>query len=218
LPLLQINQLLILRNFATLCLKGYQTIAASFEIARQWHEKDGTHFTRKVRSLARHYQLFEQLPQEKRGGVRKGRTLLLDETMRSAARDWLASQKTGEVTPRRFQHALNNEILPSLNISLKNPLCERTASRWLIRLGWRMTTIRKGVYMDGHEREDVVQYRNEEFLPRMKKYEAQMTHYVVDGETLKPIEPDLQPGQKKIIALFQDESSFHANEYKSSAW
>jgi hypothetical protein len=32
----------------------------------------------------------------------------------------------------------------------------------------------------------------------MKKYEAQMTHYVVDGDTLKPIEPDLQPGQKKL--------------------
>jgi hypothetical protein len=78
LPLSQINQLLILRNFTTLRLKGYWTIAASLEIARQWHEKDGTHFARKVRSLAQHYQLFEQLPQEKRGGARKGRTLLLD--------------------------------------------------------------------------------------------------------------------------------------------
>jgi hypothetical protein len=81
-----------------------------------------------------------------------------------------------------------------------------------------MTRIRKGVYMDGHERKDIVKYHNEEFLPHMRKYEAQMTHYVVDGDTLKPIEPDLQPGQKKIIALFQDESSFHANEYKSLAW
>ena len=81
-----------------------------------------------------------------------------------------------------------------------------------------MTRIRKGVYLDGHEREDVVKYRNEEFLPRMKEYEARMTRYVLDGDTLNPIEPTLEPGEKKIIALFQDESTFHANEFKSSTW
>ena len=157
---------------------------------------------------------------ERRGGARKARTLLLDETMKAMARDWLSSQKTGEVTPRRFQHALNSQILPSLNITLKKPLCERTARRWLIKLGWRLTRIRKGVYLDGHERDDVVAYRNKEFLPQMKEFEERMTRYLVDKMTgeLVPIEPTLNPGQKKVIALFQDESSFHANEYKSSAW
>lgn len=38
LPLSQINQLLLLRNFATLRLKGFGRIAASHEIAQQWHE------------------------------------------------------------------------------------------------------------------------------------------------------------------------------------
>ena len=49
LPLSKVNQLLILRNFATLRLKGYRIIPASMEIARQWHEKEGHHFARKVR-------------------------------------------------------------------------------------------------------------------------------------------------------------------------
>jgi hypothetical protein len=91
LPLSKVNQLLILHNFATLCLKGYHMISASAEIARQWHEKDGTHFAQNVQSLAHHYQLFEQLPREKRGRARKGRTLLLDETLKSMARNWLSS-------------------------------------------------------------------------------------------------------------------------------
>jgi hypothetical protein len=39
LPLSQINQLMILRNFATLRLKGLGRIVASKEIARQWHDK-----------------------------------------------------------------------------------------------------------------------------------------------------------------------------------
>ena len=43
LPLSQINQLMILRNFATLRLKGLGRIVASKEIARQWHDKlDGS--------------------------------------------------------------------------------------------------------------------------------------------------------------------------------
>ena len=49
LSLPHINQLLILQNFATLRLKGLGRIAASKEIARQWHDKlDGSsnHFAR----------------------------------------------------------------------------------------------------------------------------------------------------------------------------
>jgi hypothetical protein len=63
--------------------------------------------------------------------------------------------------------------------------------------------------MDGHEQEDVVKYRNNVFLPRMKEFESWMTHYVLEDGALKPVKPDLGPGQKKVIALFQDESSFH---------
>ena len=42
LPLSQINQLMILRIFANLCLKGYGQIEASFKITQQWHEKDSS--------------------------------------------------------------------------------------------------------------------------------------------------------------------------------
>jgi hypothetical protein len=39
-----INQLLLLRNFSTLWIKGVGRMAASKEIAQQWHEGEGTHF------------------------------------------------------------------------------------------------------------------------------------------------------------------------------
>ena len=44
LPLSQLNQLLIISNFATLRLKGVSRIQASLEIARQWHEGEGNWF------------------------------------------------------------------------------------------------------------------------------------------------------------------------------
>ena len=64
-PVSKVNQLIILRNFATLQLKGHGKIKASFQIAQQWHKGEGKHFACKVRALARHYQVFEQLPIEK---------------------------------------------------------------------------------------------------------------------------------------------------------
>ncbi|KAJ7300705.1 hypothetical protein DFH08DRAFT_997826 [Mycena albidolilacea] len=85
LPLSKINQLMIIRNFATLRLKGYRKIAASIEIAQQWHKSEGIYFAHKVRALALHYQIFKQLPVERRGGERKSRSLLLDETVKTAA-------------------------------------------------------------------------------------------------------------------------------------
>src|SRR5215467_14158968 len=40
-----------------------------------------------------------------------------------------------------------------------------TATRWLGKLGWIYSRDKKG-YVDGHEREDVVEYREKIFIPR----------------------------------------------------
>ena len=216
LPLSRINQLLILSNFATLRLKGSSRITASLEIAKQWHAGKGTWFARRIRALARHYQIFEKLPIEKRGGSANACSWLHDETVKKRTLDWLRAQPTGKVTPRGLQHALDSTIFPELNIRPKKPFSERTARRWLIKLGWRRTVVRKGVYMDGHERDDVVKYRNEVFLPAMARYEAQMVRY--EGPEMKRIEPVLQPGEKRIIPLFHDECCFHGNDEARSLW
>jgi hypothetical protein len=216
-PHSHMNKLTLLRNFATLRIKGMARIAASEEIARQFHEGAGVHFARKIRFIARHYQLFEQLPDKERGGDR-GRSLLNDERIQTAARAHLLTLATGEVTLRRFHHALNARILPALGYTLARWLSEHTARRWLIKLGWRRTMLKKGVYMDGHERPDVVEYRLKTFLPLMALHEKKMVQWVARGSELVRVDPDLGPGEKRVIAVFQDESCFHVNEYKQDAW
>ncbi|TFK91730.1 hypothetical protein K466DRAFT_482133 [Polyporus arcularius HHB13444] len=201
--IVQLNQLTIIRNFATLRLKGYKRIPASLEIARQWHESSTSeaYFARRVRALARHYQVFEQLPIEKRGGHENAQSHLNNEAVQTAAREWLTAQPTGQVTPCAFRAALNDTILAAQGIVLRKPLCERTARRWLVKLGWRRTVVRKGVYMDGHERPDVVNYRQKEFLPAMASYEARMDQYI--GPELKLVPPRLNEGEKKVVALLR---------------
>ena len=48
----------------------------------------------------------------------------------------------------------------------QKPLAIRTAQRWLKLLEFRWRPEAKGMYSDGHEREDVVLYRQRTFLPR----------------------------------------------------
>lgn len=216
LSLPSINQLMILANFATLLLKGYSRMTASEEIARQWHEGTGVWFARRVRALARHYQTFGRLPIEKRGGSANARSWLNNEFVKTRTRQWLTAQKTGEVTPKLLRGAVNDIILPDLNITPKEPICVRTAQRWLHKLGWRPTTIRQGVYMDGHERTDVVDDRDKRFLPQLLEYERRMVHF--EGPELMRVEPKLEPGEKEIIAQYHDESCFHANEASRTNW
>ena len=217
--LTHIKELLVLQNFATLRIRGDGRIAASMQIARQCMDGVGIYFARQIRFVARHYQLFEQLPPQKRGQY-LNRSLLNDEQVQTAARTYLTSLSTGEVTPKRFSHMLNERILPSLGYQLKSNLSERTARQWLVRLGWRNKLLRKGVYMDGHERQDVVEYRNKTFLPMMASYRDRMVKWELreGSDELVHADPKLRPGEKRIIALFQDESSFHANEYKRTIW
>jgi hypothetical protein len=216
LPLSCINQLMILSNFATLQLKGLSRIEASVEIARQWHEGQGNWFARQVRALARHYQIFEQLPKGKRGGSRSARSWLHDERVKKMVLDYLKNLPTGKVTPSALQKHINNMIFPELGIKPKKSLTIRTARRWLIKLGWRHTLVKKGVYMDGHERSDVVNYRNKEFLPQMAMFEARMVHY--EGPDMTRVEPQLAECEKEIIHQFHDECCFHANDQSNHAW
>ena len=72
--------------------------------------------------------------------------------------------------------------------------------------------------MDGHEQPNVVEYCNMVFLPLMASLENQMVQWVPKGSKLEHVDPDLGRGEKRVIVLFQDESSFHVNEYKKSTW
>ncbi len=216
LPLSKLNQLMIISCFATLRLKGYSRTQSSIEVARQWHEGGGNWFARRVRALARHYQVFKRLPVERRGGAGNTRSWLHDESVKKSTLNWLTSQKTGKVTPQKLAHALNEALFPELNITPKSPISECTARRWLIKLGWRRTLVQKGVYMDGHEREDVVDYRKNVFLPAVTEFEKRMSRF--EGPEMKRINPELEEGQPRIIALYHDECCFHANDDARNLW
>ncbi|RPA92623.1 hypothetical protein L873DRAFT_1709167 [Choiromyces venosus 120613-1] len=51
---------------------------------------------------------------------------------------------------------------------IKGALSSRSARAWLLKLGWNWKEVKKGIYKDGHEQEDVKEYWDKVFLPQMQ--------------------------------------------------
>ena len=143
--------------------------------------------------------------------------VLDDDECRAKALCWLREHALSKgqpvMTSARFAHWVNNNLLPNVHLLPGFPrnITPRTASKWLHHLGFHPTPYRKGVYVDGHERSDVVEYR-QMYLRKIEILES--THLppppCADGNAEENIG---NPGaQRKLVLLYHDESSFHANE------
>jgi hypothetical protein len=71
--------------------------------------------------------------------------------------------------------------------------------------------------VDGHERPDVIQYRQEVFLPLMNELLLYTVQYKEDeAGTWHTIPPLLPIGGQVHVMYFHDESCFHGFDYKKS--
>ena len=87
---------------------------------------------------------------------------------------------------------------------------DATARRWLAELGFSRMQHQKGVYFDGHDRDDVVLYRNN-FLQKLDELDRISLTY--DGTT-----PHLNSGERALIRVVHDESTYYANSDQTFFW
>ncbi|KAJ6483032.1 hypothetical protein DFH09DRAFT_950068 [Mycena vulgaris] len=69
-------------------------------------------------------------------------------------------------------------------LNLKNGISLRTTQRWMKRMEYRWTAEPKGMYSDGHERDDVVEYRQNVFLPRWAELSKYTRKFTADGDEI----------------------------------
>jgi hypothetical protein len=208
----------ILRSFFIRRLKGDGIMLASESVAGMWRMGRGVALARRIRFLARFFIKFHRLPAETRGGVRAGSSMLKMESVHTAVTFWLERQSIGSITPRRFRQAVI-DLLPTLGFLNETTICERTARRWLKKLGYTPKPTRKGVYEDGHEREDVVEYRKDVFLPRMAEMDRRSVGFEPDEEGgWRTIPPNLAEGERRVVLYFHDESCFHQKDFRKTNW
>ena len=127
--------------------------------------------------------------------------VLNDENLRKTAAEWVRVNtfKKGEpnMTALNFCEYINSTLLPSQHLPPHFPrsISLRMAVHWLHRLGFKPVSHKKGIYIDGHEREDVVKYRGE-YLKFMEAYESDHMPrpQCSDEEPLTP--PTTQPTEQ----------------------
>ncbi|KAF5369637.1 hypothetical protein D9615_010264 [Tricholomella constricta] len=101
--------------------------------------------------------------------------------------------------------------------NLKKPISLATAQRWMKRLGYRWTVTPTGQYVDGHERADVVNYRQKKFLPRWMSIEERTRRWKAGFKEAEDVE-EMRPIHRRIVVWFHDESTFYANDRRRQRW
>ena len=149
--------------------------------------------------------------------------VVFDEDYRDKALDWVRSHSSVKGKPNMvasdFSEWIKNNLLPIVrerHPNIPGSISVRTAQRWLHKLGFDPCSTRKGVYIDGHERSDVVEYRKL-YLRRLEI--ISLTHAPPPFcEDEQPTEPFIGPERKRVVLLFHDESTFHSNEDQGWMW
>ena len=125
------------------------------------------------------------------------------------------------LTAADFCEWVNDYLLPTsvLDNSLPHQISLTTATTWMHELGFQIIVKSKGIYIDGHEREDVVAYRNR-FLRKMTSNGFLRRSNAPSEEAANCLDPDLRcPAEpEKNIIIFHDESIFCSNEDQSTQW
>ena len=192
-------------------------ISTSVEIAKSLFNKSNPEWNaQKIRQWASCYLAHKELPQPRQGMHVKIPSLIESEDVRRACLSWLPSTNANLLSGRSFYQWIEANLHIEIELDNSVSISERTAVRWLTLLDFVHCEQKKGTYVDGHEREDVVRYR-EEFLMKIEEYQKRMITYVGD-DCEKAIQPDLEDGVRPLVLVVQDESCFSSNDARKTIW
>ena len=169
---------------------------------------------RSIRSWVLDFVQEGTLPSHSYGYTRK--TVLEDEDVlqeiqgelsKRAKSGFIKAQDVCEiVASEKFQILFSRLGIHKPGISLS------TAQRWLTKMEWRYSKMKNGMYIDGHERDDVVAYRHE-FVHRWAEYETRFQIWDDNGNPL-PQASNL----RRLILITHDESTFFQNDERKTCW
>jgi hypothetical protein len=200
---------------------------------------------RSVRKWVTRWVKEEELPTSRRGAHKKVSSLLDDADVSAEIRQFLRSNKWA-MDPQKLESFLKKELLPqeasrygselvnfeipkAVGRYLTNNVCPRlglkvvksislsTARRWMKKEGFSYTHYSKALYYDGHERPDVVKYRQEEFLPTIREYWPRLVRYDKadnDQKVNSSAEDDVRP----LVLVAQDEMTAQCNDGNTCSW
>ena len=195
-----------------LCLHGQNWTAASLQTATVLGK--GLWFARQRRVWATTYVKTRSLPVNKCGTSNKTRARLNNQDLVNDLH--LHLQSIGKyVRAMDVVHFLDWPEVQK-KYGLKKMISLRTAHRWMKKIGYRWQKTPKGQFVDGHEREDVVFYHQQVFLPAWSRIEPHLCNWDKDDPNIKDTGP--LPQRHHTCVWFHDESTFYANDRHTQRW
>ena len=122
-----------------------------------------------------------------------------------------------------FCEWVNNSLLPNeaLEPGYPRKIGIETAQKWMHELGFEIVAKKKGTFVDGHERSDVVEYR-QKFLRKMVGLGFLNVNNAPTEEAKNALPSDLESPPPEVIdktvVIFHDESTFQANDDQPTLW
>ena len=133
-----------------------------------------------------------------------------------------AEQYTQRVTsdemPNGLKQYMECELLPQLHLKVSRGISLVTAHQWLHREGFKFTTHKKGVYFDGHDRPDVVDYRQNVFLPQMEEYSCRLVRYSVEDPDNENLSVNDNFVKHRLVLCAHDEMTVQSNDATNEYW
>jgi hypothetical protein len=206
------KRLMWMEYFLCAFVNGMQWSAAALQTV-QFIGK-GTCMSRKVREWSKAYILdHENLPSSKYGGTWT-KSRIDDEDLKEELLTHL--QSLGKYVSASA--IVNYLKCPDVQrrYKLTKTITLSTAERWMGSCGFRWTVARGGQCVDGHEREDIVNYRQNIFLPAWYALDSKLRRWkLVDG---KLVEEDENNSERCTVIWFHDESTFYAHDRRKKRW
>jgi len=134
-----------------------------------------------------------------------------------------AAKGRPNMTTVEFCKWVNKALLPSSTLEPGFPrrTSVETARKWLHEMGFEVLTARKGIFIDGHERPDVVASRMT-FLRKMVKIGFLHFTNAPTEEARQALPEDVDPPiletREKTVVFFHDETTFQSNEDQPVQW
>lgn len=118
---------------------------------------------------------------------------------------------------------MNDDLLPNetLEPGFPRKIAVETVRKWMHEMEFEVVAKKKGTFVDGHERDDVVEY-HEIFLRRLVSLGFLNASNAPTEEAKKALPTDLHTPEpdvvNKTIVLFYDESTFQASKDQPTLW
>ncbi|EUC58188.1 tyrosine kinase catalytic domain protein, partial [Rhizoctonia solani AG-3 Rhs1AP] len=167
---------------------------------------------RQVRKWIRIFQKENRLPTNVYGTWNA--SVMEDEDFSAAIQNWLR-ERGKYVQARDVIDFFGTPAAARFSSLIDTPPSIRTAQRWMQWMGYTWMKERRGQFADGHEQDDVKDYRMNFYVPEWTKLERRMRSWDSEG---KEVPPTLNEGERIVVVWFHDESTFYAHDRRLTRW